>query len=392
MRDTFLNFSPPTIGEEEIAEVVETLRSGWITTGPRTHRFEEQFAEYIGAPAAHAVNSGTAAMHIALASAGVGHGDRVITTPMTFSSTAHVIEHLGATPVFVDIDPETLNIDPERVAAVATTARAVLPVHLYGHPCDMPALLEIAERSRALVLEDAAHALPAAVGGRRIGAPAADHPNVLNLVAFSFYATKNLTTAEGGMLVGPREIVDRARVWSLHGMRHDAFDRYAEHGSWYYEVVLPGFKYNLTDLQAALGLVQLRRLPEMHERRLQIARRYHTGLATVDEVETPPSRPNVEHAWHLYSLRLNLDRLRIDRSRFIEELRARNIGTSVHFIPLHLQPYYRDRYQLRPSDFPVATREYQRLISLPIHPGMSQRDVDDVVAAVTEVAHRHSGG
>lgn len=389
MREEFLDFSPPAIGEEEIQEVVETLRSGWITTGPRTHLFEKRFAEFIGAPAAHAVNSGTAAMHIGLAAAGIGSGDLVVTTPMTFSSTAHVIEHLGATPVFVDIDSRTLNIDPERVVAAASGAQAILPVHLYGHPCDMPALMEIAECTGALVLEDAAHALPAAVGGRRIGAPDVRHPNVLNLVAFSFYATKNLTTAEGGMLVGPREVVDRARVWSLHGMSRDAFDRYTEHGNWYYEVVLPGFKYNLTDLQAALGLVQLRRLPAMYRRRLEIVGRYNAGLAAVEEVETPPSSPNLEHAWHLYALRLNLGRLTIDRSRFIRELRARNIGTSVHFIPLHLQPYYRDRYDLRPESFPIATREYRRLISLPLHPGLSDRDVDDVIEAVADVARRH---
>jgi dTDP-4-amino-4,6-dideoxygalactose transaminase len=389
MRETFLSFSPPSIGEDEIEEVVEALRSGWITTGPRTHLFEEQFAEVVGAPAAHAVNSGTAAMHVGLAAAGVGPGDRVVTTPMTFSSSAHVIEHLGATPVFVDVDPETLNIDPQRVADVASGARAILPVHLYGHPCDMPALLDIAEQSGALVLEDSAHALAASVAGRQIGTPASDHPDVLNLVAFSFYATKNLTTAEGGMLVGPPEVVKRARVWSLHGMSHDAFDRYTEHGSWYYEVVLPGFKYNLTDLQAALGLVQLRRLPEMQQRRLAVARRYAAAFATVPEVEAPPSRPNVDHAWHVYSLRLNLDRLTIDRSRFIEELRARNIGTSVHFIPLHLQPYYRDRYHLRPEDFPIATREYYRLVSLPLHPGLTDQDVDDVIDAVAEVADRY---
>lgn len=389
MRETFLDFSPPSIGEEEIEEVIEALRSGWITTGPRTHLFEEQFAEFVGAPAAHAVNSGTAAMHVGLAAAGIGPGDRVVTTPMTFSSTAHVIEHLGATPVFVDVDPQTLNISPERVSAVASSARAILPVHLYGHPCDMPALLDIAERNGALVLEDSAHALPASIGGRQIGAPATDHPNVLNLVAFSFYATKNLTTAEGGMLVGPREVVDRARVWSLHGMSRDAFDRYSEHGSWYYEVVLPGFKYNLTDLQAALGLVQLRRLPQMQKRRLEIANRYSAGLAGLEQVETPPSRANVGHAWHVYSLRLNRDRLAIERARFIEELRSRKIGTSVHFIPLHLQPYYRDRYQLRPVDFPIATREFHRLVSLPLHPGLTDQDVDDVIEAVADVARRH---
>lgn len=389
MRDTFLNFSPPAIGDEEIEEVVEALRSGWITTGPRTHRFESQFAEFVGAPAALAVNSGTAAMHVGLAAAGISHGDRVVTTPMTFSSTAHVIEHLGATPVFVDIDPQTLNLDPDRAAAVAEGARALLPVHLYGHPCEMPELLDIAERHRAIVLEDAAHALPAGINGRQIGAPAADHPGLLNLAAFSFYATKNLTTAEGGMLVGPPQVIDRARIWSLHGMSRDAFDRYTEHGSWYYEVVLPGFKYNMSDLQAALGLIQLRRLPEMQRRRRQIAERYTTAFAGMEEVEAAPSRPHVEHAWHVYALRLHLDRLTIDRSRFIEELRARKIGTSVHFIPLHLQPYYRDRYELRPEDFPVATREYRRLISLPLHPGLSDRDVDDVIEAVAGVAREH---
>lgn len=389
MRDTFLNFSPPSIGDEEIEEVVEALRSGWITTGPRTHRFEDQFAESVGAPAALALNSGTAAMHVGLAAAGISQGDRVVTTPMTFSSTAHVIEHLGATPVFVDIDPLTLNIDPDRVEAAAEGARALLPVHLYGHPCPMPELLDIAERHHALVLEDAAHALPAAVEGRQIGAPATDHPEVLNLVAFSFYATKNLTTAEGGMLVGPPEVIDRARVWSLHGMSRDAFDRYTERGSWYYEVVLPGFKYNLTDLAAALGLVQLQRLPEMHRRRREVAERYTAAFAGMEEVEAAPTRPGVEHAWHIYELRLCLDRLTINRSRFIEELRARKIGTSVHFIPLHLQPYYRDRYQLRPEDFPIATREYERLISLPLHPGLSDQDVDDVIEAVADIAQAH---
>lgn len=389
MRDTFLNFSPPSIGDEEIEEVIEALRSGWITTGPRTHRFEDQFAESVGAPAALALNSGTAAMHVGLAAAGISQGDRVVTTPMTFSSTAHVIEHLGATPVFVDIDPLTLNIDPDRVEAAAEGARALLPVHLYGHPCPMPELLDIAERHHALVLEDAAHALPAAVEGRQIGAPATDHPEVLNLVAFSFYATKNLTTAEGGMLVGPPEVIDRARVWSLHGMSRDAFDRYTERGSWYYEVVLPGFKYNLTDLAAALGLVQLQRLPEMHRRRREVAERYTAAFAGMEEVEAAPTRPGVEHAWHIYELRLCLDRLTINRSRFIEELRARKIGTSVHFIPLHLQPYYRDRYQLRPEDFPIATREYERLISLPLHPGLSDQDVDDVIEAVADIAQAH---
>jgi dTDP-4-amino-4,6-dideoxygalactose transaminase len=388
-RAAFLPFSPPSIGEAEIDEVVDTLRSSWITTGPKVARFEAEFAELTSAPGALALNSATAALHVAFALLRLNREDQVVCSPMTFCSSIHVIEHVGARPLLVDVDPETLNIDPEQVErAVAQNphVKAIEPVHLYGHPCDMDALLDIAQAHGLSVVEDAAHALPATYRGRPVGKP--DERAPANLAAFSFYATKNLTTAEGGMLTGPADLVEEARVWALHGMSRDAFKRYSQGGSWFYEVVLPGFKYNMTDIAAALGLVQLRRLPRLQERRGEIARRYSAGLADVEAVQLPPRRPEVGHAWHLYALRLNLDQLTIDRARFIQELAELRIGTSVHFIPVHLHPYYRNKYGFKPDDFPVAYREYLRLISLPLHPGLSDEDADDVIDAVTSVARR----
>jgi len=387
MRSEFLPFSPPLIGEEDIAEVVRTLRSGWITTGERTHEFEEKFRDFVGAPDALAVNSATSAMHLALAALGIGDGDAVVTTTMTFASTVHVIEHQRARPVLVDVEPDTLNLDPDQVEhAVRRTpgVRAIVPVHLYGHPADMDPIYDIAHRHGLAVIEDAAHALPAWYHDRMIGAPAAgfDQPN---LVAFSFYATKNLTTGEGGMLTGPSELVEPARVWSLHGMSHDAYDRYTSNGSWKYDVVLPGFKYNMPDLQAALGLQQLRHLDAMQRRRHEIVERYDTAFGPVQELETPYERPHVRSAWHIYLLRLRRERLRINRDAFISELKKRNIGASVHFIPIHLHSYYRNRYGLRPEQFPVAQREFERMLSLPLSPAHSEEDIEDVIQAVTEI-------
>ncbi len=390
-RGEFLPFSPPLIGEEEINEVVDTLHSGWITTGPKTNQFERQFAQFIGAPAALAVSSATDAMLVGLAALGIGPGDEVITTPMTFCSTVHVIEHLGARPVLVDVEPDTLNIDPNQVArAVTPCTRAVMPVHLYGHPCEMDALLDIARHHNLHVVEDAAHALPAKYKGRFIGSSSlsqrlGEGMGVRVLTAFSFYATKNLTTAEGGMLTGDHDTIEQARIWSLHGMSRDAYKRYSAEGSWYYEVILPGFKCNMTDIQAAIGLHQLRKLPQFQARRQEIVRRYNEAFSQFEELQTPVERPEVESAWHLYAPRLNLDRLTIDRARFIEELKARNIGTSVHFIPIHLHPYYRDKYGYKPQDFAVAYREYQRIVSLPLNLRMSDQDVGDVIEAVTDV-------
>jgi len=398
MRQEFLSFSPPLIGQEEIDEVINTLRSDWITTGPKVKRFEQAFADFVGAPAALAVSSATDAMLVGLAALGVQPGDEVITTPMTFCSTVHVIEHLGARPVLVDVEPDTLNINPDHVArAITPRTRGIMPVHLYGHPCAMDALYDIAAQHNLFVLEDAAHALPARYKGRMIGALTSNlqpptsnfQPPVPNLTAFSFYATKNLTTAEGGMLTGDVETIERARVWSLHGMSRDAYKRYTAEGSWYYEVIVPGFKCNMTDIQASLGLQQLRKLAAFQARRREIVQQYHQAFARLAEVQIPVERAEVEHAWHLYVLRLNLDRLQIDRARFIEELKALNIGTSVHFIPVHLHPYYRDKYHFQPTDFPVALREYQRIVSIPLYPRMSDRDVQDVIEAVTQVVNTY---
>jgi dTDP-4-amino-4,6-dideoxygalactose transaminase len=378
-RNGYLLFSPPLIGEEEIAEVVATLRSDWITTGPKVARFEVRFAAAVSAPAALALNSCTAGLHTALVVSGIGPGDEVITTPLTFAATVNVIEHVGARPVLVDVEPHTLTIDPALIAAAITPrTRAIIPVHYAGHPAEMDPIYEMAGAHHLLVLEDAAHAIPASYRGRKIGSGA-------NPVAFSFYATKNLTTAEGGMLTGDPEVLARARIVSLHGLSRDAATRYEAGGSWSYEVLAPGFKYNMTDIQAALGLWQLRKLGRFQERRREVAAAYQAAFKDNDALELPVERPWVEHGWHLYVLRLRPAALRIGRDRFIEELTARNIGTSVHFIPVHLHPYYRDRYGYSPADFPVAYDSFQRMISLPLNPRLNDQDVADVIEAVLDV-------
>lgn len=393
MRNQFLPFCSPSIGEEEIAEVVDTLRSEWITTGPKVKRFEQEFATAIGAPAALALNSCTAALHVALATLGIGPGDAVITTPMTFCCSVEVIEHVGAHPILVDVEPDTLNIDPVKVRQTLERltregkqpfrVKAIMPVHLYGHPCDLDEILEIAAEYGLAVIDDAAHALPAKYKGHVIGSFAKSCPVPL-LTCFSFYATKNLVTAEGGMLTGMPELVEEARIWSLHGMSRDAWRRYSSEGSWYYEVIRPGFKYNMSDIQASLGLHQLRRLPELQSRRLHVVQRYNVAFSQFEEFEIPTQRPEVEHAWNLYVLRLNHKRFSMSRDHFIKEMRARNIGTSVHFIPIHLHPYFRDMYSYKPDDFPVAYREYRRMVSLPLSSKMTDQDIDDVIQAVTE--------
>lgn len=390
-RSEFLSFSPPYLGQEEIDEVLDTLRSGWITTGPKARRFEEEFAAYVGAPAAVGVSSGTAAMQVALTAMGVGPGDAVITTPMTFCSTVHVIEQVGASPVLVDVDRSSLNIDPDRVDQVLGTRddiAALLPVHMAGQVCDLDSLYELAGRNDSFVVEDAAHALPARHGGSMVGAIRGGLPG--HAVCFSFYATKNLTTGEGGMITSTPELSDLMRTWSLHGMSRDALDRYEEGGSWFYEVTHPGLKANLTDVQAAIGLQQLKRLDWMHSRRTEVADAYTKAFDGVTQVETPLVSGGTTHAWHLYVLRLHLDQLSLDRNRFIAELSRRNIGTSVHFIPIHLHPYYRDKYGYKPEDFPIAHAEYLRSVSLPLHPGLTDQDVQDVIEAVMDVVATHT--
>lgn len=379
MRKEFLPFSPPAIGEEEVAAVTEALRSGWISTGPKTREFEAAFAQRVGAPQALALNSCTAALHTALVTAGIGAGDEVVTTTNTFAASVNVIEHVGATPVLVDVEADTLNIDPNRVAeAITSRTRALLPVHFAGHPADLDPLRSLAAERELLLLEDAAHALPAKYKGALIGS--AENP-----AAFSFYATKNLTTAEGGALTGDPEMLDRARVISLHGMSRDAWKRYAKGGSWYYEVQVPGYKYNMTDLQAAMGMVQLGKLNAFQRRRREIVARYSAAFEGEPTLQIPVERGDVEHAWHLYVLRLRVEGLSIGRDRFLQELSERNIATSVHFIPVHTHPYYRDKYGYDRNQFPVAVSNFDRMLSLPLHPGLSEQDVADVIEAVLDV-------
>ena len=380
MRDAFLPFSPPSLTEAEIAEVVDTLRSNWITTGPKTKRFEQEMAAYLGAPAALALSSCTAALHLALVLEGIGPGDEVITSPMTFTSTVAVIEHVGARPVLVDVAADTLCLDPALVAAAVTPrTRAVIAVHYGGHPCDLDPLEAICREHGLVLIEDAAHALPTRYKGRLIGSGS-------NPVCFSFYATKNLTTAEGGLLTGTPEYIERAQVASLHGMDRDAWKRNDKGGSWRYDVVMPGFKYNLTDIQAALGLVQLQRLGAMQARRRAVAAMYTAALAPLGAFDLPAERPDCESAWHLYPLRLRRGALAVDRDGFIAAMRERNIGTSVHFIPIHTFTYYREKYGFRPGDFPVTLGEAERLVTIPLHPGLTDAEVADVVAAVTDIA------
>jgi dTDP-4-amino-4,6-dideoxygalactose transaminase len=379
MRSEYLPFSPPPIGREEIDEVVDTLQSGWLTTGPKARQFESAFAEFVAAPAALALNSCTAGLHTALVALGIGPGDEVVTTCMTFAASVNVIEHVGARPVLVDIEPDTLNLDPRKVErAITSRTRAIIPVHFAGHPVDLDAIHALAEERNLAVVEDAAHAVGAKYRDRWVGSGN-------NLASFSFYATKNLTTGEGGMLTGDEVLLSQARVISLHGLSRGALSRYEQGGSWRYDVMMPGFKYNMPDIQAALGLAQLRRFPKFQERRTAIAQLYTQAFADLDAIELPLSRPEVEHAWHLYVIRLRTEKLQIDRDQFAIELARRKIGTSVHFIPVHYHSYYRTKYDYKESDFPVACAAFPRILSLPINPVMSDSDVADVIEAVRDL-------
>jgi dTDP-4-amino-4,6-dideoxygalactose transaminase len=350
-----------------------------VTTGPKVKRFEQDFAAYIGVKHAIAVSSCTAALHASLAALGVGPGDEVIVPTLTFCATANVVVHLGATPVIVDVD-QTFQISPEAVCrAIGTRTKAIIPVHYAGQACSLQEILALAGSHGIPVVEDAAHAAGAEYQGRRIGSHG-------RAVCFSFYAIKNMTTGEGGMITtGDDSLAERIRLLSQHGMSRDAWKRYTESGSWYYEVLEAGFKYNMTDIQAALGIHQLRRLDGFIRRRQEIAAIYDEAFSDVPEIILPPRQPGRNHTFHLYPIRLRPGVLRLTRSQFIDELRARNIGTSVHFIPLHRHPFYRERYGYRPEQFPVAEEIYQGLISLPLYPKMTDQDAGDVVAAVREL-------
>ena len=375
----FLPFALPDIGDDEIAEVVDTLKSGWVTTGPKAKRFEADFSAFLGEPGLHslAVNSATAGLHLALEACGIGPGDEVITTTHTFTATAEVVRYLGADVKLVDIDPATLCIDPNQVEhAITAKTKAVIPVHYGGLAADMPAILDIARRHGLKVVEDAAHALPTTCAGRLVGTLDSD------ATVFSFYANKTITTGEGGM-VATRDaaLAARMRTMRLHGMSRDAFDRFtAKVPSWYYEIVAPGFKYNLTDIAAAIGIHQLRRARALQQQREAVAGRYAAALAGLPLRPPPMPSAGDVHSWHLYAVRLE-DAARVSRDAFIEALYADGIGCSVHYIPLHLQPYWRDRYGLDREQFPHSQRAFERLVSLPMYSRMTEADVERVAAA-----------
>ncbi|HZP45787.1 MAG TPA: DegT/DnrJ/EryC1/StrS family aminotransferase [Candidatus Binataceae bacterium] len=382
-------FHRPAIGPDEEREVLEALRSGWITTGPKAKQFEKDFAAYVGARNALAVAHCTGALHLALFAIGITPGDRIITTPFTFTATAEVMGYVGAEPLFVDIDPATFNLDPDLVERAlkedkSGRIRAIMPVHFAGHPCDMQRLMELARRYNLKVIEDAAHALDARVQMDGRGMTAIG--TIGDLTCFSFYATKNITSAEGGMITTADDaLAAKIAVASLHGMDRDAWKRYDASGSWYYEIHDMGFKYNLSDVHAAIGLAQLRRSGELTARRRAIAAQYNDAFASNPGLEIPRTGPDVEHAWHLYVLRLRPERLRIDRNEFVEQLRKRGVGTSVHCIPLHTMHYYQRRYGYRAGEFPVAENVFSRCFSLPIYPLMSDADVAYVIEAVAAI-------
>lgn len=382
-REDFLVFGSPTIGEEEIEEVVATLRSGWLGFGPKTKRFEALFGQYVGSRYALAMNSGTAALHLALIAARVGPGDEVITTPMTFCSTANVIVHVGAKPVFVDIDRETMNIDPALIEPATTSrTKAVIPVHLAGRPCEMDAIMAVAERHGLVVIEDAAHAVGAEYGARRVG-------NIGHMTAFSFYVTKNLMTGEGGMLTtNGTEWAEKVDVLRLHGISKDAWKRYSASSYQHYETIYPGYKYNMTDLQASLGIHQLARIERWLARREEVWRRYDAAFKGLPVVTPPAARPGTRHARHLYTILVDRDTAGCSRDDVLERLRGENIGAGVHFVSLHLQAYYRESFGYKEDEFPNARYVSERTLSLPLSPKLSDEDVEDVISAVRRVLTR----
>lgn len=378
----FLPYSLPDIGEEEIAEVVHTLRSGWLTTGPQTRRFEQDFADFIGAGVeAIAVNSATAGLHLALEAAGVGPDDEVITSPYTFTATAEVIRYLGAHPIFVDVDFATLNIDIAKIEeAITPRTKAIIPVHVGGLACNMSAVLELAKKYHLRVIEDAAHALPTTWNRQLIGALDSD------LTVFSFYATKTITTGEGGMIVTrDAELAKRCRVMRLHGISRDVFDRYTStKPAWHYEVIAPGFKYNMTDVSASLGIHQLQKARKFQKRRQELATRYDRELAGLPVILPTHAPKGDMHAWHLYVIRLT-KHAAVDRDEFIQKMSDKGIGCSVHFIPLQLHPYWAETYGLKPESFPEALRAYQGAVSLPLFTKMTDADQTRVIKATWEI-------
>jgi dTDP-4-amino-4,6-dideoxygalactose transaminase len=384
MRKDFLVFGSPRIEEDEINEVVDSLRSGWISTGPKVGRFEALFREYTGARHALALNSCTAGLHLSMVVAGLKAGDEIITTPMTFGATANAIIHSGATPVFADINLPGMNIDPEKIEEkISPRTRAIVPVHFAGRPCPMDDILDIAHRHNLLVIEDAAHALEAVYRGRKIG-------TIGDLTVFSFYVTKNLVTGEGGMITTADDrYAEMIQTYGLHGMSKGAWKRYSDEGFKHYQIIFPGFKYNMMDLQAALGIHQMRKIGDYLKRREAIWQRYDEAFKRLPLDIPPPAEANTVHARHLYTILLRLEELSAGRDTIQQALYEENIGTGIHFISLHLQPYYADRFGFSPGEYPNAAHVSERTISLPLSAKLTDRDVSDVIDAVSTVLTKY---
>jgi len=380
VRNDFLFFHRSSVGKEEIAEIADSFRSGWLTTGPKTALFEKRFAEYLGAPHVAGLNSCTAGLHLGLVTLGVDEGDEVITTPITFPSTANVIEHQRAKTVFVDVDPDTLLMDPMLLErSITPRTKAVIPVHYAGHPCDMPAIMAVAKKHKVRVVEDCAHAIEAEIDGQHCG-------TFGDVGAFSFYATKNITCGEGGAVcVQSAELRDEITVLRLHGLTKDAWKRYDKGGFAHYECLVPGFKYNMMDVQAAMLLHQLDRLDGFARRRREIVATFDAALGQIPEVKPLARKNGIKHAHHIYPILLKLERLNCDRDQFLGAMQAENIGVAVHFRALHLHPYYREKYGFKEGDFPNAERASDRLVSLPLYPSLTDEDVWSAIAAVDKV-------
>lgn len=384
MSEFKIPFHKPSYGEEEIREVSDTLRGGWITTGPKVKEFEEAFAREVGAKHAIALNSGTAAMHLSLEALGVSEGDEVITVPFTFVATSEVILYCRAKPVYVDCSQTDFNMLASQVESKITPrTKAILPVHFAGQSCDMDALLKIARKHNLKIIEDAAHSFPTLYKGRKIG-------SVGDTTCFSFYATKTLSTGEGGMLTTQDdEIAARARLLSLHGITRDAWKRYQNPGAWRYDVVALGHKYNMSDLQAAIGIQQLKKAGSFLEKRRSVARRYLNAFEKNDLLKVPAVEDFEAHAWHLFVIQLELEKLTISREQFMEQMGEAGVGTSVHFIPLCEHPYYKEKLGLKAQDFPNAMEAYRRIVSLPIYPGMTDEEVSFVIQKTEDVLNRN---
>ena len=383
MNNDFLLFHKPFISEDEVDEIVDTVRSGWLSMGPKTIRFENKYSEYIGVQNSIAVSSWTAAGHLTLEAFGIKAGDEVIVPTMTFPATAEIVCYFGAKPVIVDVEKDTLNMSPEIIEkAITSKTKAIIPVHYAGQPCDLDEIHDLARKHNLKVLEDAAHALPATYKGVKIG-------SLSDVTCFSFYATKTLSTGEGGMIcTNDEEIAERCKIMRLHGINRDAWKRYTDSGSWYYEVVAPGYKYNFTDLQASLGLPQLKKVDTMWKSRQNIAAKYTALLKDLDTIELHTVKPDRESSWHLFPIRLHLNRLTKNRAQIINELREENIGVGVHFMPVHQHLYYKETFNLSNKDYPVASSVFPRLLSLPIYPGMTDENVDRVIDIIVDTLNK----